>query len=125
MGTIDQYRTIADFEPQDFAPMQMQGLPDQDVVWRNISFDQETGQGSYLMMMAAGTRCNPHRHEGPEEFYMVEGDLRDHDGCLYTAGQFISLEPGSEHFSVSPSGCKLLVTQRGPTTNLFHGELET
>ena len=125
MGKISSFRTVADFGPAEFERMNLPGLPDQNVLWRNISFDQKTGIGSYLMIMAPGTKCNPHRHNGPEEFYIVEGDLEDHDGHLYTAGQFISLAPGSEHFSVSPSGCKLVVTQRGTTTEYLHGQWET
>ncbi|SLN20624.1 ChrR Cupin-like domain protein [Roseovarius litorisediminis] len=124
MGAINEFRTVVDFDPAGFEPMNLLGLPDQDVLWRNISFDQKTGMGSYLMIMAPGTKCNPHRHNGAEEFYIVEGDLADHDGHLYTAGQFISLAPGSEHFSVTPSGCKLVVTQRGTTTEYLHGEWE-
>ncbi len=124
MTHLSQHRTVVDFDPAGFEPMMLAGLPDQDVTWRNISFDQKTGMGSYLMIMAPGTKCNPHRHNGPEEFYIVDGDLEDHDGHLYTAGQFVSLAPGSEHFSVTPSGCKLVVTQRGTTTEYLHGEWE-
>ena len=124
MTTLAEQRTVADFGPSGFKPMRLAGLPDQDVTWRNISFDRDTGMGSYLMIMAPGTKCNPHRHNGPEEFFIVEGDLEDHDGHLYTAGQFVSLGRGSEHFSVSPSGCKLVVTQRGTTTEYLDGEWE-
>ena len=75
------------------------------------------------MIMAPGTRCNPHEHVGPEEFYIVEGDLKDCDGTLYTAGQFVSLNGGTRHFSISPSGCKLVVTHRGPIRNLERKDL--
>ncbi|MDG1237049.1 MAG: cupin domain-containing protein [Amylibacter sp.] len=122
MPKLADYRTVATFDPSTFTPMNMLGLEGQDVLWKNVSFNEVTGQGSYLMIMAPGTKCNPHRHNGDEEFFIVEGNLRDHDGHLYSAGDFVSLACGSEHFSVSPSGCKLVVTQRGPETNFRHGE---
>lgn len=124
MGKLSDHRTVANFNPDGFEKMEMPGLPDEDVWWRNISYDQKTGQGSYLMIMAPGTRCNPHRHNGPEEFYLVEGDLEDCDGHLYVAGEFVSLSGGSAHYSVSLSGCKLVVTHRGPIDDLTSEELE-
>ena len=122
MSKLASFRTIATFDPTTFKPMNMLGLEGQDVLWKNVSFNEITGQGSYLMIMSPGTKCNPHRHNGDEEFFIVEGDLQDNDGHLYVAGEFVSLAAGSEHFSVSPSGCKLVVTQRGLETNYRHGE---
>ncbi len=124
MAKLADHRTVANFDPQTFERMEMEGLPDEDVVWRNISYDQATGQGSYLMIMAPGAKSNPHRHNGPEEFYMVEGDLVDCDGTTYRAGDFISLSGGSAHDSHSPSGCKIVVTHRGVVDNISKSELE-
>ncbi len=124
MGALADHRTVVDFNPDGFERMQMEGLPDQDVWWRNISYDRATGQGSYLMIMAPGSVSNPHRHTGPEEFYMVEGDLVDCDGTTYRAGEFVSLSGGSAHESHSPSGCKIVVTHRGIVEDISAGELE-
>ena len=124
MAQLADYRTVANFDPAEFERMEMEGLPGEDVWWRNISYDRATGQGSYLMIMAPGTRCNPHRHNGPEEFYVIEGDLVDCDGFAYGAGDFVSLDGGSEHFSISHTGCKLVVTQRGPTDDIPLAEFE-
>lgn len=124
MGKLSDFRTVATFDSTGFVRMEMEGLPDEDVVWRNVSYDRKTGQGSYLMIMAPGTRCNPHRHNGPEEFYIIEGDLVDCDGFAYGAGDFVSLAGGSEHFSVSHTGCKLVVTHRGPVDDMSLSELE-
>ena len=124
MGKLDSLRTVANFAPEHFEKMEMPGLPDEEVYWRNVSYDQASGQGSYLMTMAPGTRCNPHRHNGPEEFYVIEGDLVDCDGHAYGAGDFVSLSGGSAHFSISHTGCKLVVTHRGPIDDLSMEELE-
>ena len=124
MGKLADHRSVATFDSEGFERMIMPGLPDEDVWWKNISYDEATGQGSYLMIMAPGTRCNPHRHNGPEEFYIIEGDLEDCDGYRYVAGDFVSLSGGSEHFSVSHSGCRLVVTHRGKIDDLKLEELE-
>ena len=118
MGTLADHRTVATFDKDGFEILEMPGLPGEQVFWKNVSFDEATGQGSYLLVMEPGTRCNPHRHNGPEEFYVIEGELEDCDGHMYRAGDFVSLSGGSEHFSVTPSGCKLVVTHRGAMDDL-------
>jgi quercetin dioxygenase-like cupin family protein len=51
----------------------------------------------------------PHRHGGAEEFYVIEGELRDHDGTLYKAGDVVWLAPGTVHNSFSENGCTVAV----------------
>lgn len=111
-------RTVSNVSAARFEPMQNAGAVCDDVWWHNISFDEVTGRGSYLMIMAAGSHSNPHRHLGMEEFYVLEGELVDHDGHVYTTGDFVSLRAGSQHFSTSPIGCKLIVTHHGKVRNL-------
>ena len=132
MGRLKEQRRVARFPEgtssdhpgEGFELMEQPGLPGEKVWWKNVSWDAATGQGSYLMVMAPGTRCNPHEHLGPEEFYVVEGDLTDCDGRTYRAGEFVSLAGGSRHLSVSRSGCRLVVTHRGPFRDLERFELE-
>ena len=126
MTKLSDLRTIATFDRSGFPDMKMEvdGETLPGSLWRNISYDEATGQGSYLMIMAPGAKSNPHRHNGPEEFYMVEGDLVDCDGTVYRAGDFISLIGGSAHDSHSPSGCRIVVTHRGVVDNISQSELE-
>ena len=81
------------------------------------------GNGSYLYKMEAGTRSNPHKHAGPEEFFILEGDLIDSDGYVYKTGDFVSLAAGSRHNSTSPNGCVIVVTHRGKVIDLDESEL--
>ncbi len=39
-----------------------------------------------------------HEHPGGEEFYVIEGELRDEFGC-YPAGTWVRNPPGSEHYA--------------------------
>ena len=120
MYELSSKRTVASFEASDFVPSP--GEP--GLTWHNVSFDEETGHGSYLMIFEPGATSRAHRHDGPEEWYMVEGDLVDSDGFEYHAGDFISLAGGSAHESTSPSGCKIVVTHRGKFASVSPDELE-
>jgi anti-sigma factor ChrR (cupin superfamily) len=100
------------------------GGHDDAILWHNISFDAASGMGSYLMVMAPGASSMPHRHCGAEEFYVLEGELVDFDGQVYRAGDFVRLASGTAHSSLSPGGCKLLVTHWGGTERVGIGELE-
>ena len=73
--------------------------------------------------MGPKARSNPHEHEGPEEFFILEGDLVDHDGYIYKEGDFVSLNGGSRHYSHSPSGCTIVVTHRGKVIDLDKDEI--
>ncbi|MFA3916624.1 cupin domain-containing protein [Ruegeria sp. 2012CJ15-1] len=111
------------FDDKGFVRMQMDGLPNEQVWWKNISFDEKTGHGSYLMKMAPGARSNPHIHNGPEEFFVLEGNLTDHDGFSYRCGDFVSLAAGSAHCSSTEAGCLLVVTHRGATQSIQESAL--
>ncbi|WP_170533758.1 cupin domain-containing protein [Ruegeria atlantica] len=123
MAQQQNMRTVARFDDTGFVRMHMDGLLDEQVWWKNVSFDEVTGQGSYLMKMAPGTRSNPHIHHGAEEFFVLEGDLTDHDGFSYRSGDFVSLAAGSSHFSRTEAGCLLVVTHRGATESIQEGAL--
>lgn len=122
MSRIAEFRTVANVNRVAFEPMTVEDRVCDDVWWHNISFDEDSGKGSYVMLMAPGSNSNPHHHLGMEEFYVLDGELVDFDGKVYAAGDFVSLRAGSEHFSTSPSGYKLLVTHHGRTKVLTPDE---
>jgi anti-sigma factor ChrR (cupin superfamily) len=81
--------------------------------WHNLSYDDQTGEGSYLYKMDPGTKSKAHLHTGPEEFFLLEGDLIDSDGYHYKKGDFVHLGSGSCHYSSTTLGCTVVVTHRG------------
>lgn len=117
-------RTVVRFEDCTFEPLPMFGGVEGTLKWRNVSFDETTGCGSYLLIMAPGASSIPHRHAGREEFFVVEGELVDFDGQIYRAGDFVSLQAGTVHTSLTTNGCKLLVTAWGHTQPVTIDELE-
>ncbi len=62
-----------------------------------------------LIRMEAGASLPAHRHGGPEECYVVQGDLRDTGFHMHT-GDYVRFEDGTSHTVCSDGGCLLLVT---------------
>jgi anti-sigma factor ChrR (cupin superfamily) len=62
-----------------------------------------------LLQFAAGASYPAHRHPEGEEYYVLEGTLRD-SGAEYGPDTFVYHPPGSVHRPSSPTGCTLLVT---------------
>ena len=123
MNNLSDLRTVANIKTLKWELLDQPGLPGEKVWWYNLSYDPVLGNGSYLYKMEAGTRSNPHKHAGPEEFFILEGDLIDSDGYVYKTGDFVSLAAGSRHNSTSPSGCVIVVTHRGKVIDLDESEL--
>ena len=75
MTGIAKDRRVAHVSRAAFEPMRIDDRVCDDVWWHNVSFDEKTGCGSYLMLLAPGASSNPHQHLGMEEFYVLEGEL--------------------------------------------------
>ena len=84
-----------------------------NIYWFNLSYDHTKGEGSYLYKMEPNTKSKAHEHTGPEEFFILEGDLTDSDGYIYKKGDFVQLSSGSSHYSKTKNGCTSVVTHRG------------
>jgi len=95
-----------------FEPFNNYGEPIKGMSWCKISYDQEKGQGSYILKMEPMAKSLPHEHVNYEEFYMLDGELADDDGKIFKKGEFITFEPGTRHSSTSKNGCLILVFMR-------------
>ncbi|HEY4621490.1 MAG TPA: cupin domain-containing protein [Gaiellaceae bacterium] len=92
-----------------FLPYDLEGPAQPEMSWLPVSYDRETGEGCYLMRMDPGAVTIAHEHRGMEEFLVLEGDLVDSDGSVFTAGDFVSYRPGTRHNSWTENGCLLAV----------------
>ena len=95
-----------------FEPFDNYGVPIAGMSWHKISYNEKTGQGSYILKMEPGAKSLPHKHINYEEFLMLDGELIDPDDKIFKKGDFITFEPGSFHSSYTKTGCLLLVFQR-------------
>ena len=84
-----------------------------NIYWFNLSYDHSKGEGSYLYKMDPNTKSKAHEHTGPEEFFILDGDLTDSDGYIYKKGDFVQLSSGSSHYSTTKNGSISVVTHRG------------
>lgn len=106
-------RHVIDIHSVEFKPFDRYGAPVPFMSWHIISYDQTSGQGSYVLKMDPGAQSVPHKHMGFEEFLILEGELIDSDGMIFKKGEFVSFEPGSQHSSFSEKGALIIVFQRG------------
>lgn len=67
------------------------------------------GEGFHVYRMPAGMTTRGHRHNGAEQFLILEGELHESDGTVLRAGDMVWYRDGSEHHSHSPNGCLLAV----------------
>jgi anti-sigma factor ChrR (cupin superfamily) len=76
---------------------------------RVLSTDPAADRFTALIRMAPGTAYPAHRHAGPEECFVLEGDLR-HESQVMRAGDYEWLPGGSDHGAqTTVDGCLLLI----------------
>ena len=107
-----KHRKIINPTQLKFTPFNSYGKSISGMSWHKISYDKNTGAGSYILKMAPGARSLNHKHQNYEEFYVLDGQLTDEDNTTFNKGDFISYKPGSKHSSFSKKGCLLLVFLR-------------
>ncbi|MBI1172584.1 cupin [bacterium] len=81
-----------------------------------LQLDSEAplGTGFHVYRMPAGMTTRGHRHNGHEQFLILEGELHESDGKVLKAGDLVFYRDGSEHNSYTPTGCLLAVHIVGP-----------
>ena len=112
-GTLASKRSVINVHEVPWEPYTLSDIPATDCSWCNLSYDDKTGEGSFLIRFDPGARSIAHEHLGYEEFLVLEGSVEDHDGAIYKKGDFVSLKPGSRHWSKMPEGATVAVFIRG------------
>ena len=81
-----------------------------------LQLDDEKDQcvGFHIYRMPPGMTTRGHRHNGHEQFLILEGELHESDGTILRAGDLVFYRGGSEHHSYTPGGCLLAVHIAGP-----------
>jgi anti-sigma factor ChrR (cupin superfamily) len=102
-------RRVLNARNTPFLEYDLEGEKQPELSWLPVSYDRDTGQGSYLMRMQPGAVTIEHEHPFMEEFLVLEGDLVDSDGTVFGVGDFVSYVPGTRHNSWTEGGCLLAV----------------
>ena len=95
-----------------FEPFDNYGSVVTGMSWHKITYNTETGQGTYILKMDPGSRSLTHEHTNYEELLMLDGELIDPDNQVFKKGDFVTFEPGSCHSSHTKKGCLILVFLR-------------
>ena len=78
---------------------------------RTLHVDAGAERSTVLVRMEPGARYPAHTHAGPEECYIIEGDL-SFGGVTMRTGDYVHAATGTVHPELETSaGCLLLVTQ--------------
>jgi len=102
-------RKVVNARTTPFLAYDLEGPVQPEMSWLPVSYEPETGEGCYLMRMEPGAVTIAHDHPGMEEFLVLEGDLVDSDGTVFTSGYFVSYEAGTHHNSWTENGCLIAV----------------
>ena len=81
-----------------------------------LDTDKGLGEGFHVYRMPAGMKTRAHRHNGHEQFLILEGELVESDGTVLKPGDMVFYRDGTEHSSYTPNGCLLAVHIVGPET---------
>ena len=76
-----------------------------DITFLGLSYNHDTGVGSYIMRMDPGAETELHTHKGREEYIIIEGDLIEPDGTVLGPGDVVLFGPGTTHNSRTENGC--------------------
>ena len=95
-----------------FEPFDNYGSVIPGMNWHKITYNKETGQGTYILKMDPKTKSLPHLHINYEEFIMLDGELIDLDNKIFKKGDIVTFEPDSNHSSYTKNGCLILVFMR-------------
>jgi anti-sigma factor ChrR (cupin superfamily) len=107
-------RRIANIHSAEFEPfVYPDGAALGDAVLQ-LDPDKPKGIGFHVYRMPPGMTTRGHRHNGHEQFLILEGELHESDGTVLRAGDMVFYRDGSEHHSYTPNGCLLAVHIAGP-----------
>lgn len=110
MKPIDpNHRRVANIATAEFkAFVYDDGLALGDTILQ-LDDDKPLGEGFHVYRMPAGMTSRGHRHNGHEQFLILEGELIESDGTVFGKGDMVFYRDGTEHNSYTPNGCLLAV----------------
>jgi quercetin dioxygenase-like cupin family protein len=104
-------RVVRNILTTPYEPLTYEGIAHEGMTHITLDPRRTPGTGLYALKMAPGSVSTAHEHPDDEIFFVLEGELIDHDGTVYRAGDMVLLRPGTQHASRTPDGCTLLVYQ--------------
>jgi len=81
-------RQVIETSNKELIPYKRYGEKTNDLSWLPISKDNDSKYEVYLIKFDPGSSSNFHRHNGNEEFYVIDGELIDDDGKIFKTGDY-------------------------------------
>ena len=82
-------RRVVNVKNANYTPFISDGIEDGFVL--QLGDSKSLGSGFHIYRMKPGQTTVAHKHQSDEEFYIIEGDLIDHDGTKYGPGDLVWL----------------------------------
>ena len=101
-------RVVRNIHKAPFVPLEEEGVVAAGQSLLQLDVERSGTRGFFAFRMEPGAASRPHEHTLGEHFYIIEGDLQDHDGYEYVAGDLVYLKPGTIHNSTTRNGCTLI-----------------
>jgi hypothetical protein len=96
----------------EWLPYLRDGKPVPRMKWSPLSANSELRSGGrYLLRLEPGCVGPLHKHDGWDEFFVIDGSIVDSDGTVMKTGDYAIYQPGSVHWTDSPAGVTLLVSK--------------
>jgi len=105
-------RKVTDPFNVKFVPFDNYGTPIPGMSWHKITYNEKTGEGTYILKMEPGAKSKLHEHINFEEFIMLDGELTEPDNKVFKKGNIVTFEPNTSHSSYTKNGCLMLVFMR-------------
>ena len=110
MKTINtEDRRVANINTAEFTPLATKDGSEMGQSVLQLNDAHPKGVGFHIYKMAPGFTTDAHIHTEDEEFFILEGDIIDHDGARYVPGDLVWLRKDTKHNSYTENGCTIVV----------------
>ena len=83
---------IIETTKEKLLPNNRYGIVSKVLNWLPLSNDENLELEVYIVHFEPHSSSNFHRHNGYEEFYVIDGELMDDDGKVFKKGDYIKFE---------------------------------
>ena len=113
-----QKRQIIETRDEELLDYNRYGKVISGLKWLPLSKNEKLEHEVFIVQFEPESSSSLHKHQGYEEFYVIDGELIDDDGKVFKKGDYIKFEKGTKHSSYSNTGCTLLVILYAGTNEL-------
>ena len=92
MRPVMERRRIIETEHEYFSPYNRYGTVSSGLKWMPLSKDEKLEHEVFIVQFEPESSSSLHKHNGYEEFYVIDGELIDDDGKVFKKGDYIKFK---------------------------------